>query len=271
LLQPALLLGLGWLAGAAQAATGSSFSDSFDSFNSARWSTSSGWTNGAPFAVGWRTDHVAVSGGALSLALDANPCAVNPAACAGKSLAAGELRSNAFYGYGNYSAVLQAGAGSGVVNGFFTYTGPSDGKPWDEIDVEILGRNPTQLQLNYFVNGVGGQEHVVDLGFDASASAHSYAFNWSADAIRWYVDGALVYSVAGAAGTPLPSHTGRIMGNLWAVDASASNWAGSFAPGSTASAQFASIAYAAPVPEPGVVWLMGGGLVMLGWVRRRSA
>jgi beta-glucanase (GH16 family) len=111
---------------------------------------------------------------------------------------------------------------------------------------------------------------VVDLGFDASAGTHSYAFNWGADAIRWYVDGRLVYSVAGTAGTPLPSHAGRIMGNLWAVDASASAWAGSFAAGSTASAQFASIAYAAPVPEPDPAWLMGGGLAVLGgWTHRR--
>jgi endo-1,3-1,4-beta-glycanase ExoK len=270
-LKPVALLCLGLMAGAAQAATGTSFNDSFDSFNSSRWSTSDGWTNGAPFAVGWRGDHVVVGGGAVSLALDANPCAGNPAACSGQALAGGELRSNAFYGYGSYSTVMQAGAGSGVVNGFFTYTGPSDGKPWDEIDVEILGSDPTRLQLNYFVNGVGGHEYTVNLGFDASAAAHSYAFNWSGDAIRWYVDGSLVHSVTGGAGTPLPTHAGRIMGNLWAVDQSASGWAGSFASGTTASMQLNSIAYAAPVPEPGMVWMLGGGLAVLGWARRRRA
>jgi beta-glucanase (GH16 family) len=267
--QPVLLLTLVLMAGAAHA-TGSSFNDSFDSLNSSRWSTSNGWSNGAPFAVGWRSDHVAVAGGAVSLTLDADPCAVNPAACAGQALAGGELRSNAFYGYGTYSSVMQAGTGSGVVSGFFTYTGPSDGKPWDEIDVEILGQDPTKLQLNYFVDGVGGHEYTVNLGFDASAAAHSYAFDWSADAIRWYVDGALVYSVQGGAATPLPSHTGRIMANLWAVDSSASGWAGSFAAGSSTSARFESIGYAAPVPEPEMAWMMAGGLAALGLLRRRQ-
>ena len=36
-------------------------------------------------------------------------------------------------------------------------------------DVEILGKDTTKLQTNYFTDGVGGHETVISLGFDASA------------------------------------------------------------------------------------------------------
>lgn len=254
-------------AGAAHA-TGTSFTDGFDSA-SGRWWAANGWTNGSPFAVGWRADQISLSGGALNLNLGA--CPLGPGGCSGKDLAGAEYRTSDFYGYGRYETVMQAGSGNGVVTGFFTYTGPSDGKPWDEIDVEILGKNPGQMQVNYFVNGVGHHEHVVNLGFDASAGLHRYAFDWSADAIRWYVDGAEVYSVLGGTGTPLPSHAGRIMTNLWAVDSTASGWAGSFVAGTSANARLDSVSYstAAPVPEPALAWMFASGLGLLAWRGRR--
>jgi beta-glucanase (GH16 family) len=264
---PAVLCALSLVAGAAHA-SGSSFNDSFDSATG-RWWAANGWSNGAPFAVGWRADQVNISGGALNLTLGA--CPGGPANCSGMALAGAEYRTSDFYGYGRYSTNMQAATGSGVVTGFFTYTGPSDGKPWDEIDVEILGKDPSKLQVNYFVNGVGGNEHVIDLGFDASAGLHSYAFDWSASALRWYVDGAEVYSVLGSAGTALPTHTGRLISNLWVVDSSASGWAGSFAAGTTANARFDSISYStpAPVPEPASVVMLAGGLGLLALRGRR--
>jgi hypothetical protein len=105
---------------------------------------------------------------------------------------------------------MKAAKGSGIVSSFFTYTG----SPWDEIDVEILGKNTNQAQLNYFVNGTGGHERLVDLGFDASAEYHTYAFDWQPNGIKWYVDGVLKHSVTGSTST-LPSHPMQIMMNLW--------------------------------------------------------
>ena len=37
--------------------------------------------------------------------------------------------------------------------------------------------------LNYFRNGVGGHEKMIDLGFDASDDFHTYAFEWHKDKI----------------------------------------------------------------------------------------
>lgn len=38
----------------------------------------------------------------------------------------------------------------------------------DEIDVEVLGKDTTKVQFNYYTNGTGNHEYLYDLGFDAS-------------------------------------------------------------------------------------------------------
>jgi beta-glucanase (GH16 family) len=97
---------------------------------------------------------------------------------------------------------------SGIVSSFFLYTG----SPWDEIDIEFLGKNTSQVQFNYYVNGQGGHEKIIDLGFDASTSFHKYAIEYGNGYIKWYVDGALRHSVSGGS---LPSHPMQVMANLW--------------------------------------------------------
>jgi len=76
----------------------------------------------------------------------------------------------------------------GIVSSFFTYTGPTDGTPWDEIDIEFLGKDTTKVQFNYYTNGVGNHEKIVNLGFDAANSYHTYAFDWQPNSIKWYVE-----------------------------------------------------------------------------------
>src|SRR3546814_20829287 len=56
---------------------------------------------------------------------------------------------------------------------------------------------------------------MIDLGFDASADFHTYAFEWRLNSIRWFVDGRQVHEETGARGT-LPSHPGKIFLHAWA-------------------------------------------------------
>ncbi len=229
--------------------TAHAFTDTFDSFDNGLWGASDGWSNGSPFAVGWRADHLTVAGGLLTLSLDDQPCASDPGLCSGMNYASAELRSNAFYGYGTVSGQLQAASGAGLITSLFTYTGAYDGNPHDEIDIEILGQDTTKLQVNYYVGGVGGHEAVIDLGFDAAAGLHEYAFSWRPDGIDWYVDGLLVHSVDATG--PLPTTAGKIMANLWAVDSSAEGWAGAFAYDAPVGASYSAISYTPfSVPEP---------------------
>jgi endo-1,3-1,4-beta-glycanase ExoK len=196
----------------AQAAIGPTFVDNFDRFDTSRWYKADGYSNGSMFNAGWRADHVSVGGGVMGLHLDNQPC---PGGCSGKPYAAGEYRTVDLFSYGRFEARLKAVKNPGTVTSFFTYTGPSDGQPWDEIDVEILGKNTTQLQTNYFTNGVGGHETTINLGFDAAAGYHNYAFEWwNGGTINWFVDGRLVHQENGSRG-PLPTRPQRIMMNLW--------------------------------------------------------
>lgn len=167
---------------------------------------SDGWTNGSMFNCTWRKANVAFSDGSMKLTIDKDGNGEGAIPYSGA-----EFRSKDFYGYGMYEVEMKAIKNDGVVTSFFTYTGPSDNNPWDEIDIEFLGKDTTAVQFNYFTNGKGGHEHIHELGFDASEEFHTYGFDWQADKITWYVDGKEVYS----AEKNIPSTPGKIMMNVW--------------------------------------------------------
>jgi endo-1,3-1,4-beta-glycanase ExoK len=228
-----------WTSSVPAHAAGGSFVDNLDSYDTGLWSKSEGWTNGSMFNVGWRADHVWFSGGVMGLNLDDASC---PSGCSEMPYASGEYRTNDLYSYGRFETQLKAVKQSGTVTSFFTYTGPSDGQPWDEIDVEILGKNTDQMQTNYFTDGVGGHEATIDLGFDSSAGYHTYAVEWSQGAINWFVDDKLVHTENGSRGA-LPTHTQRIMMNLW-PGTGVDSWLGPFSyPGATLTADYDSVSY----------------------------
>lgn len=165
---------------------------------------SDGWTNGSCFDCGWYKQNTSFDGGVLNLTIDKDH--------SGKyNYSGAEYRTADFYHYGYYETSMQAIKNDGVVSSFFTYTGPSDNNPWDEIDIEILGKDTTKVQFNYYTNGVGNHEYMYDLGFDASEGFHTYGFDWQPDYIAWYVDGKEVYRAT----TDIPSTPGKIMMNVW--------------------------------------------------------
>jgi beta-glucanase (GH16 family) len=235
------------------------FLDQFDTLDAGFWYAGDGWANGAPFNVGWRADHAQASGGELALNLDSTPC---PGGCSGYPYASANVASNAKYGYGTVYGRFQAAAGSGLVTSLFTYAGPDSGSPHDEIDIEILGKDTTKAQFNFFANGSVGNEFTVDLGFDASQGMHDYGFTWTPAGISWYVDGSLRYSVS-SAGVSLPVTPGQIMVNLWAVDGSAAGWAGTY-DGTPATALYDYVGFAPySVPEPGALWLLFAAIPLI--------
>ncbi|MBU6320380.1 MAG: family 16 glycosylhydrolase [Alphaproteobacteria bacterium] len=137
-----------------------------------------------------------------------------------------EFQQKGFFGYGRYEVVMRAPRESGSIASFFTHTGPGFGDPHHEIDFEFLGRNPRQVHVNYFSGDPVGSLPV-ELGFDASAADHLYAFEWSPGSIRWFVDGRLVHSaVDEGAKIPVPTASSRVIANIWAPAGSALQWAG---------------------------------------------
>jgi endoglucanase len=171
------------------------------------WEASHGWTNGYMFYVNWYNTNVTFNNGLMQLIIDRDPTKANNIPYSG-----GEFRSKNFYGYGRYEVCMKAIKNDGVVSSFFTYTGPSDSNPWDEIDIEILGKDTTKVQFNFFRDSKGEHEHLHDLGFDASEDFHVYGFEWHKDRIVWFVDGQEVYSY----NKDIPVTKSKIMMNAWA-------------------------------------------------------
>jgi beta-glucanase (GH16 family) len=204
-----------------------SFTDHLSGFDTSRWMKADGWTNGSPFDNAWLAGHITFAAGLMDIRLDDQ-------AALGEPYSSGNYQSTGFYGYGCYEASFRPVAGSGVVSSFFTYAGPFDNGgngQHNEIDIEFLGYDTRFMQINFWTNGIGGHEAVVDLGFNAAQNLHHYGFKWTASGIEWYVDKVLVHAVQDSAAAPIPKAAEslqKIMMNVWPVDATASAWAGTF-------------------------------------------
>jgi len=170
------------------------------------WECADGWTNGSMFNVTWRKRNVTFDDGKMQLIINND---ITPTV--GIPYAGGEFRSREFYGYGRYEVSMKPIKNDGVVSSFFTYTGPSDNNPWDEIDIEFLGKDTTIVQFNYFTDSRGNHEYIHELGFDAAEDFHTYAFEWHEDKIVWYVDGEEVYTAT----ENIPVTESKIMMNAW--------------------------------------------------------
>nr|WP_049786640.1 family 16 glycosylhydrolase [Evansella cellulosilytica] len=193
---------------------------SFQGHDHHNWQISDGWRNDDVFfGCHWSEDRVNFNGGEMELSLRTNYSYEAP-----YNYECAEYATSNFYGYGLYEVSMKPSNVSGVISSFFTYTGPSyNGAPWDEIDIEFLGNDTTKVQFNYYTDGVGGNEILYDLGFDAADSFNTYAFDWQEDHISWYVNGELVATAT----ENIPSNPSKIMMNIWntyGID----EWAGQY-------------------------------------------
>jgi beta-glucanase (GH16 family) len=207
-------------AGIAHAVQSTALWEPLDSFNSSVWQEAN-WTNGGMFNCGFVPGNISFSGGLMTIKL-------NNTSSFGKPYSSGEYRTNNTFTYGTFETNMKPAKATGTVSSFFLYTG----SPWDEIDVEFLGKDTTSVQFNYFVNGVGGHEKVVSLGFDASQSYHKYAIEYGNGYINWYVDGVWKWGVNNTGlnapnGAAMPSHPMQIMANLW-PGTGVDSWLGAF-------------------------------------------
>ena len=210
---------------------------------------SDGWSNGDVFNVVWKSHNVHYEDGIMRLGItEEKASAWIDGAEVEYNYTAGEARTQNYYHYGDYEVSMKPSANAGTASTFFVCTGPydlKDGVPnaHDEIDIEFLGDNgmgkdTTKVQFNFFVDGVGGNEYIHDLGFDASEGFHTYGFRWTANAIVWFVDGEPVYMVTTDTSVKegknvrivekLPSTAGRILTNYWCGNERAWGWMGRY-------------------------------------------
>lgn len=133
----------------------------------------------------------------------------------------GAFASTRSFLHGRIEAEIKAAPGAGLITGFFLHRTA----PRQEIDVELLGNDPTRMLVNVFFNpgdegaainfGYRGSPCYVELGFDATQAFHNYAVDWRPGRITWLVDGKAVHERVSWDPTPIPHLPMRLHANLW--------------------------------------------------------
>jgi endo-1,3-1,4-beta-glycanase ExoK len=216
-------------------ANGKSFVENFDKIDNAFWYVSDGWNNGPHQNCTWSKKQVDITGGILQLHF-------TQAKLGARNYACGEIQTTKRYGYGTYEARIKTATGSGLNSAFFTYIGPTDKKPHDEIDFEILGKNSAQVQVNQYIGAKGGNEKLVPVAGGADQGFNDYAFVWEKDRLRYYLNGKLVQEVTDP--SKIPTHAQKIFLSLWGTD-TLSGWMGKFAYTQPTTMQIDRVAFTA--------------------------
>ncbi len=138
-----------------------------------------------------------------------------------KDYSSGSLASARLYRFGRFEATLRPAKADGVITAFFLHRN----NPWQEIDVEFLGRDTAKMLTNVYFNpgeeggslnyGNRGTPILIELSFDAADDYHRYAIEWEPHEMRWFVDDHLVHARAIWEPTPLPSLPMRLYINTW--------------------------------------------------------
>jgi len=187
-------------------AKGTSFVENFDRLDRSFWFVSNGWNNGAHQNCTWSQRQVTTDGGNLKLTFEERQNKDRKNVC-------GEIQTRARFGYGTYEARYKSATGPGLNSAFFTYIGPTDKKPWDEIDFEVLGKNVDQVQLNQYINGKGKNEKIVPVAGGADKGFNDYAFIWEPERLRYFLNGKLVQEVTDP--SKIPQNAQKIFLSLW--------------------------------------------------------
>nr|ABX56722.1 glucanase [synthetic construct] len=133
--------------------------------------------------------------------------------------------------YGKFEARMKMAAASGTVSSMFLYQNGSeiaDGRPWVEVDIEVLGKNPGSFQSNIITGKAGAQKtsekhHAVSPAADQAF--HTYGLEWTPNYVRWTVDGQEVRKTEGGQVSNLTGTQG-LRFNLWSSESAA--WVGQF-------------------------------------------
>jgi beta-glucanase (GH16 family) len=199
------------------------FEDNFDAPNEAFWDRGTHTFQGN--LAHFRPDNITYENGKMVLNLKKEQFQ-------DRQYTGAELRTDnqdGFYSYGCYEVRMKSAGPSGTVSSFFGFRF----NPWQEIDVEIVGKNNRSMLTNiYFNEGPAGAQNndafqvppfpeAVGLSYDASEEFHNYAFEWLPGEIKWYRDGQLVKqaTVEGARADQIPDLEMQIMMNLWVSSA----------------------------------------------------
>lgn len=123
------------------------------------------------------------------------------------------LQSDFYLMFGRVEAVIQAAPGVGIVSSFVLQS-----DDLDEIDLEWLGGDNTQVQTNFFVKGNTdtydrGQFHGIG---NPTGMFHTYTIEWTSEQITWTINGAVVRTLLSNDWHGFPQSPMNIRMGVWA-------------------------------------------------------
>jgi endo-1,3-1,4-beta-glycanase ExoK len=149
-----------------------------------------------------------------------------------------EVRSRDTLTYGRVRARAKFARASAVVSALVTIYTPWPADDWNELDIESLGKDPSEVQFNAQVytgpvveppvsTSVSPTQdpHMEALGFDASADFHEYTIEWTPARATFWVDGELRH--AWTKRIALMKRPQNVLLTIWAADNP--GWAGAVA------------------------------------------
>jgi hypothetical protein len=137
-----------------------------------------------------------------------------PASLSGHIVKGAEYRSKDFYTYGRFEARIRSANRDGMLTSFFTYNDSFPATPWNEIDIEILGRYQDDVQFNPISPGQTNHVSHYQTSFNPALDYHTYAFEWTPAYVAWFVDGSEVHRQTGPDIEAL-NRSQKIMMNIW--------------------------------------------------------
>lgn len=160
------------------------WTDEFETFNTSRWSKGN-WGMGL---VTEKTDNVVVENGVLMMKMTKQD--VNGT----MKYYGAEFYTKETFKYGRFEAKMKMVCAPGCISSMFLYYNNSNvaGNVWNELDIEILGKNPKAFQSNIITGVKNGQvttEKIHSLPYAVDADYHVYVMEWTPDYVLWTVDG----------------------------------------------------------------------------------
>ena len=135
--------------------------------------------------------------------------------CQGQLYRGAELRTLEPVLYGKFEARYKPAQGDGVLSSFFTYNDSCCSEtPWNEIDIELLGRYDHVIDFNTITWGQSSHIRQHYIPFNPHVDFHSYGFEWTPDYVAWFIDGEEVYRQTGGHIDEL-HYSQKIMMNIW--------------------------------------------------------
>jgi hypothetical protein len=136
-----------------------------------------------------------------------------------------ELYTSSAYGYGRFEARVRFAAGDGVVSSFFLWKDGSEqpGTFWNELDDEKVGADCHLTTTAYYGNPAVAHSESPAVSGDLCGAYHTYAYEWTPDAIVWFVDGTEIRRETGATAQAYADNAAagmQIHFNVWPGDAS---------------------------------------------------